>query len=222
MRRKPQFQPDAITFDVGGTLIKPWPSVGHVYADVAERHGVKKVSPAELNLRFTQAWKAVKNFNHGRTEWAALVDASFGSPVSAELFSDIYERFAEADAWHVFEDVIPTLESLLASGIKLGVISNWDERLKPLLRALKLEDYFDVIVVSCEVGFPKPSPVIFQQAAEKLGVTPGAILHVGDSFEMDVEGARGAGFEAAELRREGAGEMMSLLKLATIGENRRR
>jgi putative hydrolase of the HAD superfamily len=222
MRRKPQFRPDAITFDVGGTLIKPWPSVGHVYAEVAARHGVKNVPPEELNSRFSQAWKAVKDFNHARTEWAGLVDASFGFPVNAKLFSDIYERFAEADAWHVFEDVVPTLESLSASGIKLGVISNWDERLKPLLRALELEDYFDVIVVSCEVGFPKPSPIIFQQAAEKLGVAPGAILHVGDSFEMDVEGARGAGFEALELRREGAGEMTSLLNLATIGGNRRR
>ena len=28
----------AVTFDVGGTLIRPWPSVGHVYAEVAARH----------------------------------------------------------------------------------------------------------------------------------------------------------------------------------------
>jgi len=211
----------AVTFDVGGTLIKPWPSVGHVYAEVAARHGVKNVPPEGLNSRFAAAWKALRNFNHTRTEWAAMVDASFGFPVNSDLFSDIYERFAEADAWHVFEDVVPTLESLAANGIKLGVISNWDERLRPLLRALKLQDYFEIIVVSCEVGFLKPSPVIFLQAAEKLGVAPGAILHVGDSFEMDVEGARGAGFQAAELRREGAGEIVSLLKLAAIGENRR-
>ena len=31
----------AVTFDVGGTLIEPWPSVGHAYAEVAQRHGVE-------------------------------------------------------------------------------------------------------------------------------------------------------------------------------------
>src|SRR5438105_4020467 len=112
----------AVTFDVGGTLIEPSPSVGHVYAEVARGHGVRNASPEELNLRFSRAWKALKNFNHTRAEWAGLVDTSFGSPVSDELFSKIYERFAEADAWHIYEDVFPILESLAGKGVKLGVV----------------------------------------------------------------------------------------------------
>ncbi len=39
----------AVTFDVGGTLIEPWPSVGHVYAEVAARHGVAAIDVATLN-----------------------------------------------------------------------------------------------------------------------------------------------------------------------------
>ena len=54
----------AVTFDVGGTLIKPSPSVGHIYAEVAARHGRKKVSPETLNRRFAAAWKGLKSFNH--------------------------------------------------------------------------------------------------------------------------------------------------------------
>ena len=57
------------------------------------------------------------------------------------------------------------------------------------------------MVVSCEVGFEKPSPVIFAQAAEKLGLPPESILHIGDSFEMDVQGARSAGLKALRLVR---------------------
>ena len=45
----------AITFDVGGTLIEPWPSVGHAYAEVAARHGVT-VEPDEVTSRFVKAW----------------------------------------------------------------------------------------------------------------------------------------------------------------------
>ena len=41
--------------------------------------------------------------------------------------------------------------------MKLGVISNWDDRLRPLLQVLGLEERFDSIVISCEVGDSKPS-----------------------------------------------------------------
>src|ERR1700704_702865 len=67
----------AVTFDVGGTLIKPWPSVGHVYAEVAARHGLEAASPEQLNRQFAEAWREFKNFNHGREEWAVLVDRTF-------------------------------------------------------------------------------------------------------------------------------------------------
>jgi hypothetical protein len=36
MRHRPEIR--AVSFDVGGTLIEPWPSVGRAYAEVAARH----------------------------------------------------------------------------------------------------------------------------------------------------------------------------------------
>ncbi|MAU91119.1 MAG: HAD family hydrolase, partial [Gammaproteobacteria bacterium TMED182] len=67
---------EAITLDVGGTLIEPWPSVGHVYAEVAARHGVQ-AEPEELTRRFVQAWQAQDAFQYTRDDWAAVVDATF-------------------------------------------------------------------------------------------------------------------------------------------------
>ncbi|HEX4265746.1 MAG TPA: HAD-IA family hydrolase [Verrucomicrobiae bacterium] len=215
----------AVTFDVGGTLIEPWPSVGHVYAEVAARHGLREFSAEQLNTRFKTSWRARKNFEHSRHEWAELVNEVFGishaEPFSETFFSELYERFATPDAWRVFEDVVPALDTLAARGIRLGIISNWDERLRGLLRKLKLERYFVALTVSREVGFPKPSGVIFRQAAAELGLSPGAILHVGDSLEMDVAGAKTAGFQALQIHR-GAdsvdGQLRSLAELsAKIG-----
>jgi putative hydrolase of the HAD superfamily len=211
----------AVTFDVGGTLIKPWPSVGHVYAEVAARHGLKEVSPEVLNRRFAAAWRELKNFNHSREEWAALVDQTFGGaakkPPGETFFEDLYQRFGEPGAWHVFEDVAPTLDDLAARGINLGIISNWDERLRPLLEQLGLARYFETITISCEVGFTKPSPVIFEHTAKKLGLAPQLILHVGDSLESDVAGAKSSGFAALLIDRNGdetqAGRIRSLREL---------
>lgn len=195
----------AITFDVGGTLITPWPSVGHVYAAVAARHGYDDIPPSVVNEQFAAAWRALEDFRHTRAEWAKLVDAAFHGlvepPPSETFFSTLYDRFTEPDAWHVFDDVHPALHRLKQRGFSLAVVSNWDERLRPLLRALDLDTYFDAIIVSAEVGATKPSRIIFDAAAAALDLAPSSILHLGDSLEADVGGAEGAGMKALLLAR---------------------
>jgi putative hydrolase of the HAD superfamily len=212
-----------VTFDVGGTLIKPWPSVGHVYSEVAARHGFK-TDPAILNQRFSQGWQSRKTFNHTRPEWQALMVETFADSLGAtppeNLLTDMYEYFSEPQTWQIFPDAIPAIDELASRGINLGIISNWDERLLPLLHKLDLAKYFEAIVVSCDVGFPKPSPVIFEQAARKLGEAPEFILHVGDSLEQDAEGAAAAGYQARWLDRgageKRAGRISSLAELAEL------
>lgn len=196
----------AVTFDVGGTLIEPWPSVGHVYSDVAARHGVS--IPADtLNARFRSAWNVRNPFEHSRAGWEELVDEVFlglCDPPRRTFFAELYDRFSEPGAWRIFDDVVPALDALASHGVKLAVISNWDDRLRRLLRVLELERHFEVVAISCEIGFPKPSPVIFEQAALKLGLPANAILHIGDSARMDVAGAIAAGLHALRVDRNTA------------------
>jgi putative hydrolase of the HAD superfamily len=196
---------EAVTFDVGGTLIEPWRSVGHVYSEVAARHGVH-VPAAVLNARFAEAWKAKGDFGHSLSDWSNLVDATFAGltdqPPSKTFFPELYEEFAVQSAWRVFEDVLPCLEMLQRMNKRLAVISNWDERLRPLLDRLNLTRFFEVIVVSIEVGAPKPNRRIFETAAAELGVEPSRILHVGDSPREDVKGARDTGFGGVLIRRD--------------------
>lgn len=195
----------AVTFDVGGTLIEPWPSVGHVYAAVAARHGLE-VSAQALDRQFALAWASRKDFNYSLSDWSVLVSQTFAGltpePPDTKLFSALYRHFASAAPWRIFEDVEPCLRELKRRGLKLGIISNWDDRLRPLLRELKLDIYFDSIVISGETGPYKPDPKIFQAAAAELNTPPGAILHIGDSPSEDVAGARAAGWQILLLTRD--------------------
>lgn len=211
----------AITFDVGGTLIEPQPSVGEIYAQVAREHGWDPVDANLLNERFAEVWRTKREFSFSRDGWSEIVWRTFhgaGGPVGeVQFFEELYDRFARADVWRIFDDVLPVIDQLLARGIPLAVISNWDERLRPLMKELELERYFEFMAISCEIGFQKPSSVIFGEAARKLGCPPASILHVGDSRREDLEGAHAAGFQCALLcRGKQPGERFEIGSLAEL------
>jgi putative hydrolase of the HAD superfamily len=196
----------AVSFDVGGTLIEPWPSVGHVYAAVAAEHGHAGILPDILNHQFARAWKRKTGFDHSRPAWRTLVQETFANLLqpgqAAALLDDLYQQFARGAAWRMFDDVLPTLRALKTRGFRLAVVSNWDERLRPLLKDLELTPFFDAIVISVEVGAAKPAARIFQHCTAGLNLPPEVILHVGDSRAEDFEGARRAGMPAALIERK--------------------
>jgi putative hydrolase of the HAD superfamily len=215
----------AVSFDVGGTLIKPHPSVGHVYAEVAIKAGLASFDPDLLNARFSSAWSGKVHFDYSRRAWAEIVLKTFAGcsetfGASSPFFQQLYERFAQADAWRLYDDVFPALEALTGRGLKLAVISNWDDRLRLLLQNLRLDRFFDAIEVSGESGFHKPAPEIFHRAIQTLGLPANTVLHVGDSPLEDFEGAERAGLRALLIRRKGrqsAGTAISsLLELKAI------
>lgn len=192
--------------------------MGHIYSAVAARHGLNDIAIKTINRQFTTAWKNLSAFNYTRSEWFNLVNQTFlgltQTPLSESFFSDLYREFERPEAWRIFDDVLPTLQHLASLGLQLGIISNWDERLRPLLHDLHLHHYFHTIAISCEVGACKPSPVIFQQAAMALKLPPSSILHIGDSPVMDVSAAMAVGFHSLLLTREEIpkpGQLSSLL-----------
>jgi putative hydrolase of the HAD superfamily len=212
----------AITFDVGGTMIHPWPSVGHVYASAAFKHNQSSLDASELNHRFIMAWRNRINFDYSYTAWGRLVDATFtgllAKPPSETFFPDLYRAFAKPENWKLYTDVIPTLEELASREIPLAIISNWDERLRPLLSALKLSGYFQSMLISCEIYFLKPSNVIFDHALRSLGVPAESVLHVGDSVSEDVSGARATGLQAVLIDRLGTREPGRITSLGELVE----
>jgi putative hydrolase of the HAD superfamily len=194
----------AVFFDVGGTLLQPWPSVGSIYARVAARHGIQR-SAGELERSFRESWKAFKvgELTLSRREWwRQLVFRTLGCEHEA-CFEELYDFFSRPEAWRLYPDVEETLRVVRERGLHVGVISNWDSRLRPLLNAMGLGEMFDSMTISCEVGAEKPSPAIFQAALRRTDASPGQTLHVGDNDEEDVRGARAVGMRAVLIDRSG-------------------
>lgn len=101
--------------------------------------------------------------------------------------------------FRVFPDVQPTLDALRAARVRTVVASNWDASLPEVLASYGLR--FDGVICSGMVGVAKPDRRLFDAALELAGVSAAETLHVGDSYEEDVVGARAAGIEPVLLRR---------------------
>jgi putative hydrolase of the HAD superfamily len=102
-----------------------------------------------------------------------------------------------------YPEVPEVLRELHGRGLRLVVASNWDASLPQTLDVTGLLGDLDGVVTSAECAAPKPEPPVFRRALELAGVPSGEALHVGDSPEEDLEGARRSGIEAVLIARDG-------------------
>ena len=102
-----------------------------------------------------------------------------------------------------YPEVPDTLRALHERGNPLIAVSNWDCSLCRWLEDAGLLDLLDGVVSSGASGVAKPDPAIFLRALWYAGAEPGDVLHVGDSLDKDVAGARAAHIRPVLLCRDG-------------------
>jgi putative hydrolase of the HAD superfamily len=114
-------------------------------------------------------------------------------------------RHAMLDAleFTAYPDAPAALAELRQRGHRMVVASNWDCSLPDWLGPTGLLDHVDGVVTSADAGAAKPDPAVFREALELAGVDGGDAVHVGDSLDNDVEGARAAGIRPILVQRAG-------------------
>ena len=208
---------DAVFFDAANTLLYPYPSVGDIYAEVAERYGVA-THGATVQQAFGKAWTNVQALAQddpvrygvgepdGRSFWRILVHDVFSQIALPDafdaFFEELYQLFGQAAVWRLFPECREVLQTLREQGYIVGVISNWDTRLFDILRGLDLMPYFEHVSISAVVGWEKPHREIFWRATDAINVSPTRALHIGDSLQADVIGAKRAGLQPLWLQRQ--------------------
>ena len=88
---------------------------------------------------------------------------------------------------------------------KLGLITNfWDGTIaREVFQMFGFDEVFDSIVVSGELGFRKPNPLLFRRALSELGVPPESAVMVGDTFLADLVGPKNLGMWAILIDADG-------------------
>ena len=136
-----------------------------------------------------------------RDECAAAMRTAIGRE---ELdHATVRSAMLEALEFRAFPDAAPALRNLRARGMCVVVVSNWDCSLPEWLGRAGLGGLFDGAVSSAVVGEAKPAAAVFEAALELAGCRAADAVHVGDSIENDVEGARAIGLRAILVQRQG-------------------
>jgi putative hydrolase of the HAD superfamily len=102
-----------------------------------------------------------------------------------------------------YPEVPETLGALHERGVALIAVSNWDCSLCRWLEDAGLLQLLDGVVSSGASGVAKPDPAIFLRALWYAGADPRDVVHVGDSMDNDVDGARAARLRPVLVCRDG-------------------
>ncbi len=225
-------RPRRIFFDAGGTLFEPRESVGQTYARLARSYGYA-VEGEQLQAGFLRHFRnqpplafpgvgSEAELQRLEYEWwrRLVFEVVVGDrfPRFDEFFAAAFAHYREPAAWRLFDDVLPTLQTLREYGVPCAVLSNFDSRLFDLLRGFSLEDHFSGIHISTRLGAAKPDQRIFAAALQAHGLQPHEAWHVGDSLREDFEGAQQAGLQPWLIARDTTNAATQPSQLARLDE----
>lgn len=201
-------RPAAVLFDFHDTLVHLAPSTDEA---MARTFGVPVQS-------YRRAWtsvdahlsslKAAGNLPLSDADrwirlYARLLDelGLDADPVEvARRFTALYRSPADYGA---FPDAAPVLRRLAGAGIRMGVISNSDFDLWPIIRRVGLEGMIEVAVPVLAYGTQKPDAAAFALALDRMGVAAGDCWYAGDHLEDDATASHALGMRAVLVDRAG-------------------
>jgi putative hydrolase of the HAD superfamily len=205
----------AVVFDAVGTLLLPFEAVGETYARLARAHGVA-IPASRLEEAFRRVLAAAPpNVHPGaspalaaereRGWWRQRVRETFRAADQMARFEDfesffarLWAHYGEAAAWRLAAGAKQCLDALAARGLRLGVLSNFDQRLRRVLAGLGLAERFEVVTLPADAGAAKPERAIFDACLARFALAPGRMLYVGDHATLDVAAARASGWHALD------------------------
>ncbi len=117
--------------------------------------------------------------------------------------ADLEAAFWRASLGEPFPETAGVLAALAGRGDELGVISNHNDAILRILAHHDLARWFRTVTYSQEAGAEKPDGRVFRLALRRAHASPDEAVHVGDSWEADVVGARAAGIFPVWVDRTG-------------------
>lgn len=184
----------AILFDLDDTLVNRDEAVEKLFLIILEKcyDGPKHATKNEMLKKIKEYDKR----SYGNSDKIKVLKSFFDEfPPKYRLPSNYLQNFWNHNFPHCFSinANILNIINTLKIHVKVAIITNGStQRQKAKIMNTNLNNCFDIIIISEEVGFSKPDKRIFELALNKLKVQPEAALFFGDDIEKDISGCQNA------------------------------
>ena len=216
----------AVTFDLWDTLIQEYPDRTEKVArgrtdrirELLERKGIVH-SQAEIQTAYVNTGKFLyltwsKRRDMDTRDQVLFMLSSLDDKLAARLEKEdlaeverIYGSGLLENPPRLLPGAKDVLRSVSARGYRIGLISNTGRTpgsvLRVMLDQMGILDFFDTTTFSNEILVRKPAESAFRVTLEKLRAVPKAAVHVGDSEESDIRGAKTVGMYAIQILSKG-------------------
>ncbi len=179
-----------MVFDLGGVLIDWDPR--YLYRQLFDDSDEMEAFLTDVT---TAEWNAHQDAGRPWEEAVELLVSEH--PDRRELIEAFHRRWPEMLAGEI-AGTVEVLAELRDASVRLFALSNWSAEMFPIARErFDFLNWFEVIVISGDVGVNKPDRRIFEHLAERAGVEPTRALFIDDS-PANVEAAAGLGFRTIQ------------------------
>jgi len=201
-----------VGFDFFGTLVEAKAEVTVCIDNICQMLNLHHIDPSPEE--FMQTYREV-SLEHRRVRhsthrevsnriWitSALKRLGYNLETTSSTIIEAVKAYFDPWVLVVYDDALETILRLRES-YRIGLISNFTDTafLYNSLSKLGLEEYFDCVLVSEEVGWRKPHPHIFNKFLTLMNVEPKETLFVGDDLLCDIQGAKGVNMKTAWIVR---------------------
>ncbi|KID56598.1 phosphoglycolate phosphatase [Pseudoalteromonas luteoviolacea] len=189
---------DVLLFDLDGTLIDSVPDLALSINQMLDALGMTPY-PTDTIRSWVGNGAAVltQRALSGSIDINPDLDATFVEE-ALSIFLTYYEQNVCVETT-LYPNVKSTLKSLHNHGYRLVIVTNKPEQfVRPILKHLGLNDFFEMVVGGDSLPKRKPDPMQLTYVCDKLGVTPSSCLMIGDS-KNDIFAATAAGMQSIGL-----------------------
>jgi FMN phosphatase YigB (HAD superfamily) len=195
---------EAVAFDLDDCLIDQKDWMDQKLSLVLAAMSKGRSSDADLRRLELEARRVIDEGPWDRTIDIALARANLDVGLRQPLI-DAW-RAAHPDRLSFYDDAVAAWRTLRRAGLKLAIVTDNPQAGQRQKLARFPDDVRpDAVILTDEIGQPKPAPQGFRLAAERLGVSVHRMIAVGDSPWRDAVGAIDAGYAGAVIApRRGA------------------
>jgi putative hydrolase of the HAD superfamily len=174
---------------------------GALYS-VLLKNGIKDITIDVIKPYLTKSFtwqnseKSHKELFGNKTWWEyyedyfsnIFIELGIQKNISKKLSKEIKNEYMDLAKWHIYDDVIKTLELLIEKKYINIILSNHIPELEEIIKGLGIDKYFYKIYSSGNIGYEKPNSKIYEYVLNDMKINKNDCIMIGDSYSSDILG----------------------------------